>query len=159
MLLVPGLDHVGVIAQWEHSLQQIASCLCKLKRSSEKSSLLNGTVIFVDHKLYSTLVESKHCHLFDQIITGGMFGEVPPLEVNVPDEIFELIKHKHVIMAAEAFEWHSERWRRFPYDYPTCIYQKLAKGAVLDARQVLQPQQLRRDLKTFLVNWWPSLCF
>jgi len=153
--LAPSLDHVGVIAQNVSNLLEIAKCLSKF------SGLLFDSkfIVMIDRKLNSTFVDSDFCDYFDQIISKTKFGKFRYVDVSLPSDFFEVIKHHHVIMASEAFEWHAERWYRFPDDYPPCISRLLAEGAGFNARDLLQAQRFKRSLKKTLMKWWPTGVF
>ena len=153
--LAQSLDHVGLIANCVNDLYEVAKCLHSNSPKQKKQKYGNRNIL-IDSGLNSCWVDVESCKKFNEIRSGITQFGVPQLDVNLPGEFYEILENHRVLMAAEAYEWHSDRWRRFPDDYPACISQLLSEGAAYDCRTVLRAQRYRTELKIILENWWPS---
>lgn len=153
--LAPSLDHVGVIASGVSDLRAMARCLNRKYQPGDESNVQKQSFLVSDGLFNSAWVNPDYCRIFDVVVSSSLPEDLPRVPVSLPGEIYGILEYHRILMASEAFDWHSERWSRFPEDYPECFARLLAEGQSYGAKAVLEAQRYRRELKSILRAWWP----
>src|SRR5262245_51008959 len=140
----PSLDHAGAIAGSVRDLALLLEPLAwtgegRARRDSgagpvRKSLGLPGG--FFDSRAEPVMASACN-RLVGQLREHGWRIESSPL----PPAAADIPQFHRLIMSAEAFAYHGERWRRCPDDYPPKLTELLREGSTISAADMLSAQR------------------
>lgn len=74
----------------------------------------------------------------------------------LPPAVAEVPRYHRLIMAAEAFSFHGERWQRYPDDYPPKLTELLREGQAVSGPDLLAAQRHFQDFRTEMRLRFPT---
>jgi aspartyl-tRNA(Asn)/glutamyl-tRNA(Gln) amidotransferase subunit A len=159
--LAPSMDHVGVMAR---CVRDLAVLLGPLLTPELVAPVPPRALIRLgrprgpfEEKCDPELWE--HLSRMDgiRVPLGGAEAAVEVIDVALPAAFADVWRHHHTIMAAEAADYHGERFRRRPDDYPPKITGLIEDGLRLSGAACVAAYTHRADLRRAVVPMFEEL--
>jgi Asp-tRNA(Asn)/Glu-tRNA(Gln) amidotransferase A subunit family amidase len=158
----PSFDHAGVIA---NNVRDLALLLQPLAWTGDapaprefgvqSSQLINKSLGlpggFFDEAAEPVVAEAFG-RLIEKLRVGGWAIEPYPL----PPAVAGIPRNHRRIMSAESLAFHSERWKRYPDDYPPKLTELFREGSTFWASDLLKAQQHHRALRKEIGEHFPD---
>jgi aspartyl-tRNA(Asn)/glutamyl-tRNA(Gln) amidotransferase subunit A len=74
----------------------------------------------------------------------------------LPYAVADIPRYHRLIMSAEAFAFHGDRWKRYPDDYPPKLTELLREGLAAPAPFVVKAQEHQRVLRQEIDEHFPG---
>jgi aspartyl-tRNA(Asn)/glutamyl-tRNA(Gln) amidotransferase subunit A len=149
--LAPSMDHVGVMAR---CVRDVAFLLEPLLTHELAGPVPPRALIRFGRPrgLFQDKCDPElweHLSRMDgiRVPLGGAEAAVEVIDVALPAAFVDVWHHHHTIMAAEAADYHGERFRRRPDDYPPKIAGLIEDGLRLSGAACVAAYNHRADLR------------
>jgi Asp-tRNA(Asn)/Glu-tRNA(Gln) amidotransferase A subunit family amidase len=158
----PSFDHAGVIAGSVRDLALLLEPLAWTGEGPAPREFGEGTTRPVGESLglpgwvFDDRAEPVMAEAFNRLVgqlrEKGWRIESSPL----PPAVVDIPRYHRLMMSAEAFAYHGERWRRYPGDYPPKLTELLREGSAVSGADLLSAQRHHQALRQEINNHFPD---
>jgi Asp-tRNA(Asn)/Glu-tRNA(Gln) amidotransferase A subunit family amidase len=146
--LAESMDHVGAMGRCVEDLTTI------LRTIADPTGLGTGALVppastlpptlLRPRGLFERLADASVRAMMDRVCAHYAERGANVLDVTLPPAFEDVLIHHRRIMAVEAAQYHEERLRRRPEDYPPCITALLREGIACPAPEYARAKELQR---------------
>lgn len=146
LTLAESMDHVGAMTRCTHDLAVVMQTLARPARDWVAQP--GGPVTLGRLRgLFERLAAPDVLEMMDGLCAHYVDRGATILDVPLPAAFEDVIAQHRIVMAVEAAQYHEERLRRLPEDYPPNVTALLREGVECPAPAYARAKELQRRLR------------